>query len=775
MRIKSGKLKSAGKNTGESEIIVSLKKENAYLKSILNSFPLGIYVKNVKPGKYVFRNDKFREWDSRKGNELKSKEGKIKSRKGIAAAKKIQDDKVLKSGKPSEITDNIRFKDSAGERWFRTLKIPLQVMSRKPNYLIGITEDITEKIRLKDKLTENTKEFEFIFKESLAVLIIIDTKTKKILRANRFFTKITGLKAGEIKNKTLNELGIKTDSETHGKLNGYLKGGKKINNERVKIKFRNREFTGQISAEEMNFKGKTSLLVIFNDMTGTVNAATELRGKENLLKKISDTVNGIIYIFDTGRRKNIFINNKIKEILGYSKNEFKDIVNPLPVYLIHSADTKKYSREITEKLKSIRGNEMLVSRFRIKIKGSKEYKRMLEHLSVLERNDAGKAQKIMGILYDISRFENTEKELINLQEKLDYAKVLVNFGCWEYDMVNKKLETSEEMNKILEIPARSKIKNKKEFLNLIPPEDRAITESIKKNIQEGRTAEITHRIKLLSGKEKYIYSKIKPIINESGKAVKISGISCDVTGKASSDIKLRHLTDELFKSKKHNGRYVSIITENLRVPLTGLLGIASVLDNEFGVLSRDDIYKYVTKINASLKTVYNLIENMLQWSKISSGRLLFNPEKIDLHDISESVKNDLKPESDSKNITVINEIKPGNFAYGDENMLRLVFQNLLSNSIKFSNESDSIVLSAEEKGNYYEISVSDTGVGMKPEVQKNLFNIYEPYTTLGTKNEKGAGLGLILCKEFIKMHNSTLGVNSEEGIGTAFNFKIKKF
>ncbi|MBN1633982.1 MAG: PAS domain-containing sensor histidine kinase [Ignavibacteria bacterium] len=774
MRIKSDKSKTAGENTGESKKNIYFKKENTFLKAILSTFPLSICVKDVKSGKYIYRNDMCKEQDAITENKLKSITGKKLTRKEITTEIKIQDDKIIKSGKTSESVDKIIFTDTSEEKWFRTLKIPLQIMSRKPNYLIRITEDITEKVKLEDKITEYEKENGYISEKSASVILIIDLKTKKIKKVNKLFKKITGLKAGIINNRTIDELGLKLDTETRSNLSEHIRNRSKINNENIKIKFGNKEFTGQISADVITFRGKPSLLAVFNDRTDIISTKAELIEKENLLRKIFDTSPGIIYIYDYVKKKNIYINNKITPILGYLKKELKNQKNILPVNFLHPFDIKKYNSETLGKLHNISGDEMLVSEIRLRVKGKKEYKWMREHITVLEMNDTGEVKKVLGILTNISDYINAEKELKSAVEKLDYANQVVNYGHWEYNMAERKLKTSEEINSIFEIRSAQKSKNKQYFINLIPEEDRVIIENARENIMKGKTEEVMHRIILPSGKVKYINSKIKPVTNEEGKILILNGISCDVTEKTESEIKLQQLENELYKSIKNNERYLSIVTDDLRKPLTGLLGFSSVLENEYGILNRDDIYKYIKIINSSLKSVYNLTENLLQWSKISTGKILFIPEKIDLKAVSENARNILKQEADSKNITVKNEIKQGYYVQGDENMLRSVMQNLLSNSIKFSNEGDSIVLSSEEKGKYYEISVSDTGIGMKPEVVENLFNIYEPRITLGTKNEKGAGLGLILCKEFIRMHNSSLEVNSEEGIGTTFYFKLKK-
>ena len=127
-----------------------------------------------------------------------------------------------------------------------------------------------------------------------------------------------------------------------------------------------------------------------------------------------------------------------------------------------------------------------------------------------------------------------------------------------------------------------------------------------------------------------------------------------------------------------------------------------------------------------------------------------------------------------KKIEIRNEIAEGTIAYADSNTINLVIRNLVTNAIKFTNEGGHITLYAEEKGKFWNICVKDDGVGIKPEVLNMLFDKTSPYSTRGTANEKGTGLGLILCKEFVEKNGGTISVKSEEGKGSIFSFTVPK-
>nr|MCU0398490.1 HAMP domain-containing histidine kinase [Cyclobacteriaceae bacterium] len=129
---------------------------------------------------------------------------------------------------------------------------------------------------------------------------------------------------------------------------------------------------------------------------------------------------------------------------------------------------------------------------------------------------------------------------------------------------------------------------------------------------------------------------------------------------------------------------------------------------------------------------------------------------------------------DTKNIQFINKVSEDTFALGDNNTINLVIRNLISNAQKFTNEGGAINIWAEDIGKEWVIAVSDTGIGMKPEVLNMLFDKINPYSTRGTANEKGTGLGLILCKEFVERNNGRIWAQSVEGTGSTFRFTLPK-
>ena len=200
---------------------------------------------------------------------------------------------------------------------------------------------------------------------------------------------------------------------------------------------------------------------------------------------------------------------------------------------------------------------------------------------------------------------------------------------------------------------------------------------------------------------------------------------------------------------------------------------------KFDTYTSGNIKHMIEIMDYTIKQTYDLLQNLLQWSQAQSGKIENKPVKVDLKKIVVNNIKLLKNNILEKNIKTENSIPENFFVYVDYNMINTVFRNLISNAIKFTQKGGyiNIVLEqqtgdAEPKDEFVIASVNDTGVGINEENIKKLFRIEENLTTIGTNNEKGTGLGLILCKEFIEIMGGEIWVESEVGKGSSFFIKI---
>ena len=193
-------------------------------------------------------------------------------------------------------------------------------------------------------------------------------------------------------------------------------------------------------------------------------------------------------------------------------------------------------------------------------------------------------------------------------------------------------------------------------------------------------------------------------------------------------------------------------------------------------LKKNDIIELVKRISESLKNQYKLLENLLSWGGIQVNRVQPEPAKVSLNQIAKDVCQSLQQNAEIKSISLVCDFDFDYYLYVDRNMLRTVIQNLVSNAIKFTNQNGHIIINAKfYNNNMISVSVKDDGIGMSEENRDKLFRLDVHHTTLGTNNERGTGLGLILCKEMVERNNGSIKVVSKLGSGTEFIFILPQF
>jgi signal transduction histidine kinase len=235
------------------------------------------------------------------------------------------------------------------------------------------------------------------------------------------------------------------------------------------------------------------------------------------------------------------------------------------------------------------------------------------------------------------------------------------------------------------------------------------------------------------------------------------------------EIKKRSI--ELEQLNQVKDKFFSIISHDLRSPVNALSGILELLSSK--QITQEDFSTLTKEMRIQFNHTRTLINNLLDWALLQMDKLKIQPEKIELAKVIQE-NFTLVRSLHLKEMNLVNKVQTGLFGWGDLNMINLVFRNLILNAIKFSDTGGSIEISAVPDGAFYKIAIKDYGVGISPEVQKILFDKTTGYSTRGTANEKGTGLGLILCKEFIEKNGGQIWLESEEGKGSTFYFTIKK-
>ncbi|MCP5106299.1 MAG: response regulator, partial [bacterium] len=238
------------------------------------------------------------------------------------------------------------------------------------------------------------------------------------------------------------------------------------------------------------------------------------------------------------------------------------------------------------------------------------------------------------------------------------------------------------------------------------------------------------------------------------------------------DLKFSH--EALAQLNATRDKFFSIIAHDLKDPLQFLLLAAHSLHENYDTFDEDKRRDYIHRFYNNSQTLSLLLENLLEWAQSQRGALEIVPEKIDIRALVSETIDLLNNNARKKDILLLSQIEPRFTAFADINTIRTVIRNLVSNAVKFTYPGGRVTVAASltARGDRVEITVSDTGVGMDADILADLFRIDVKHTTRGTAEEKGTGLGLLLCKEFIERNNGTLTVTSEPGQGSCFTFTL---
>lgn len=314
------------------------------------------------------------------------------------------------------------------------------------------------------------------------------------------------------------------------------------------------------------------------------------------------------------------------------------------------------------------------------------------------------------------------------------------------------------------------------FIKIIHPDDfstlkKKLRNLLKSKIQE--TGEFELRIISKQGNVVWVRIKVNLVRNDRGIIQKIYGLVSDITYRKKAEEELKKSTENLLKVSETKDRFLSIVSHDLRTPFSSILGFTDLLLND-AELNDDERKQYVRYIQDSSNSMLHLVNSLLDWTRLQTGRIKYEPQKISAAEIIKDAQTTITGSAIVKKIDVVSTVGNEVLIFADRNLIYQVINNLFSNAVKFSSPGGKIIISARraDEPRFIEFSVKDNGVGIKPENIKKLFSIDSKFTSEGTAGEKGSGLGLSLVKEIIEKHGGEISVTSEYGAGTEFRFTL---
>ena len=382
------------------------------------------------------------------------------------------------------------------------------------------------------------------------------------------------------------------------------------------------------------------------------------------------------------------------------------------------------------------------------------------------KNNNDEVVGLLGISYDITKIKEAEHALAVSEEK--YREIFENIQDIYY--------RTDKYGIVIEIsPSIEKYYNYKRAQIIGSPvtdfyyyqEDRdVIVEVLKHN-----HAVTDFEVKLKTRNNGLVYASVNArLIIKDGIVVGSEGSIRDITARKAQEMELTELNTELKALNAHKEKLLSVIGHDLRNPIAASLKLAELALMDIDDISKEELLEYLSKMEIGLQNANELLENLLQWAKNQFNTLNFNPVLI--HDLAVLIAGCIKrirPVADAKNIKLVTNVPAGIKMYADQDMLDAIIRNLVSNAIKFTTDGQ---ITVEVQIREYDLlfSVTDNGTGISADRLEQLFNKSFSYSTYGTSGEKGTGLGLELCRDFVEKHQGRIWVQSEQGKGSTFYF-----
>lgn len=692
-----------------------------------------------------------------------------------------------------------------------------EIISILDDKIIQLNEQHTNLLETTEKIRQSEKRLQNMFDKSKQLFMHLDIQAN-LLSFNKITRDTILYLTGKTLHKSSNFSEYFSDVQ---EINIFkeIKRGENIQTEWY-FKSKNKWFEVHFSPVYDDNNQITSVYVTLFNITKRKQAQHRFKASYDTLQTILNNIEALVYVCDIERSELLFMNNHAKEILGepegkscrelrlddennVCKNCPKKISNNGKVYEWEYHDEKNdlWYNIINRPIEWINGRKV---RMEIATDVSKQ-KKLAETLATRERyldtivtiqwylvifdEDETYRNKVLKLLGEVSGanrvylFENSK----NANNQLCFN----HKAEWQSDdpdnlmlIENKQLQNlcyKKGFDNWYKILSREKIVRgqTKEF------------EGEERDFLDNLGAKYTLIFPLLVNDEFFGFIGFDNTTDtRSWNHAEISLLRSAVSSlaifeeKRKGEIALKVSEKKLRELNATKDKFFSIIAHDLRNPFNTLIGFSEILMDNFDEYQRPEIEENLKIIFEAALSGYKLLENLLDWSRSQTGRITYKPDNFDLYQIVEDNVDLHFGTANNKNIKLINAVPEPTMAYGDKNMITTVLRNLISNALKFTPQQGMVavkVLTLKDKGydpflddTHIQLAVQDTGIGISKEDQNKLFRIDVNHTTIGTSREKGTGLGLILCKEFIERNNGNIRVLSKEGKGSSFIFSLPK-
>jgi len=484
----------------------------------------------------------------------------------------------------------------------------------------------------------------------------------------------------------------------------------------------------------------------------------EYKFAQEKFKELVNQINDIVWIANGDGSEIIDLNNSFEKIYGYSATEFNRDEN-FWLNIVFDEDKKIAEKSNSELLKE--GNSE--AEYRI-VRADGEIRWLRDRKSIIY-DSKGKAIQMGGKATDITEQKKLEERLHTVDFALEASPTAVGLA----DFKGTVFYANSAYVKLWGYKDKKEVigKSVSDFASSKEHAQRVL-ETIKQGksyIGEGESVRI-------DGTKFNNMISAAIVKSPEGKPICMMALFVDITESKKNESIIAEKNKQLEELISTKDKLFSIIAHDLKSPFNSILGLSDILVTDYDKLTDKERRHIINLFHSSSESAFNLLENLLDWARVQRGKILINKETLKIRAlVNESIKPNLL-RAINKQITVENNISEEVSILADRNTMKTVFGNIFSNATKYTANGGKIVFSAVQKDSFLEINIKDNGVGMNKDKLNNLFKVDLGQSTLGTENEKGTGLGLLVCKEFIAKNDGEIKVKSEPGKGSVFSLLV---
>lgn len=644
--------------------------------------------------------------------------------------------------------------------WLDTFLFPVKDKTGITTRVIGISKDITEKKLAEDEVKKSTHGFVSILNSLDASITVIDFYSYKLIFVNKYARDAFDIKPGMNCYKILSKnrrRPCKSCFKDELINKGEIKGNNYV---WTHYNTKDRKWY-QFNEKSMKWiDGSIVKLQVGYDITATCEAEKKLKESEENYKLLIREQGEGIGITDKNELI-CFANPAAENIFGVEPG---NLINRSLSEFTTPAEFEKLRRETKLRAKGKK------STYETEIITPAGQKKIL-HLTATPKYDKhGNFEGTFGIFRDITAEKIIEENLRLSEERLKRFAEVTHEGIFIHRN-GKIIDVNPAVLKMFGYTAEEV--KQKEVWNFITPLNETFIKS-QANNQMSQKYEFNAIRK--DGSVFPVAVKVSPLI--IGDVVyKVVSVN-DITRIKKAEKILRTSEQKLREANQTKDKFFSVLAHDLRGPVANLMQFAKLMDENYEELSGKEVKEYINYITRLSSQTYNLLENLLTWSRIQLDRVDLTPGEIPLNGLIKSVLKIMEDGISRKKLDVNFHVNGDIFVFANCEAIELVLRNLLSNAIKFTpmggviTISTAIPMEIKTKERYVNVFIEDTGVGIPGDKIDELFDIGTLYSTEGTNNEKGTGLGLILCKEFVEKNGGSISVESKLGAGSTFCFSL---